>query len=219
MHTQQAVLLMSARALLAHLNLSRKITRPGRGEERYIHFRAGGGRSDGKAHYMPFFAQLHRVTILSLLEETGATRASWLPNGQASRGTRELARWGASGNCTLVLSRKCVQEQIAMREKGNRTQGGVGAEQAEAAAKIAPERSRLILREATDARIIELPADEDALTIYRALFGSVQELDAAQWARIEPFVASGIQLEVAHKADRVLLGCPMELHRITRAAA
>ena len=79
-YNYNAALLMADHALLGTLNLTRKITGTGLGGDRHMSFRAGNGRSAGRAHFMPVVPFLHKVTILSLLEETCAGRATLQPN-------------------------------------------------------------------------------------------------------------------------------------------
>lgn len=218
-YNYNAALLMAAHALLGTLNLTRKITGTGLGGDRHMSFRAGNGRSAGRAHFMPVVPFLHKVTILSLLEETGAGRATWQPNGQAARGTRELARWGASGHCTLVLSRRTVEERLRQTKSDDRLRRTICPGWDEAQVHRAPDQARLVLAGKDGRRIIDLPRDEDARVILWALNGSSQSIDSQQQSRIEPMLAMGIDLELTINADKILLGHPADSAHRTRHAA
>lgn len=222
-----ATLLVATAMLMARAGLKRLITRVGQAGTNYAKYGVGNGQGKGATLYLPHLTRKNtRVSILSLLEATGAKTTSWLANGNAHTGTRQILHYGDSGACVLVLSRQTVEARYRAiygdLYESVMAAGTGAALWAQADMRNAPELARLIFRTSDDQdEIVDLPADTFCLPIYQALTGEVQLLDASQLAGIEPLLAMGrFALDVVDAgSDRFLLGRSADLASAQRRAA
>jgi hypothetical protein len=208
MHELQANLLAATAELMSRAGMRRMITRAGTGGENYIDFGVGNGRRRSKTLILPNLARGATVSILGLLESTGAQVTRWLFNGQAGTGTRQILHFGDSGRCVLALSKVAVAAHYRALYTDRyddivANEDSATANRIRADIRVAPERSRLIFRDAYDQpEIVELPPESLSLPLFRALRGEVQQLDADGFAHLTPLLDTGrYALEVAQRDD------------------
>lgn len=197
MYELQANLLVATAELMARARIRRMITRAGTGAENHITFGVGNGRGRSKTLILPNLARGATVSILGLLEATGAQTTRWLFNGQAGTGTRQILHFGDSGRCVLALSKTAVEAHYRALyqdryEEIVKEQDSACANRIRADIHVAPERSRLVFRDAYDQpEIVELPPESQSLPLFRALLGEVQTVTADELARLTHLLDSG----------------------------
>lgn len=196
----RSVLAVATQMLLDHLDTSYKLSRiNGATDNGEFYYVASRGKEKKHRVILVNFNRSYRTSILGLLEETGARRSTWLFNGQAHTGTRQIAHFGDSGRCGILWPQAMVRAyedfwpslRVPEEEKARR----VAAH---------PELPTLEV-EGNDGNTtrIALPSVAHCDAIYSALEGKPVVMSDASMDAINEALASGIKLVSMPNPQRV----------------
>lgn len=156
--------------------------------EGYFRFRVQGRRGISPKMTMPVIHRTEGTSVLALLDETNSKERSWLINGQASAGMKQVAHYGDCGRAWFKSSRAHLHEWYTKA-------AFYSDEEAAKLAAEAPETEVLVVRDQNDIpHEYALPSVPVADNLLLALLGN------------EPISVSGQEEHYRQQVETFRLG-------------